>query len=620
VRFFQIEQGASLPSAANRASTGLLPRVSEREGTDTARVNCAVTRVCPGVAHHSKLTMSRRTTLGALSHNSLNGRATASRTSMGAAAKRSSLAGGGGSRLSLNPNASSKRSSMAPPTGRTSLAPRPSLAGGGRKSSTGVRRSSAFGTGSGKQDPRPVGDRSFQNACIRNLVEYLSDHGYDQPISAKILTRPSGRDFNNIMGFLFRQYDRMWQPTPGTRFEEAVIPFLKAAGYPFTLSKASLAAVGAPQTWPKVLAAISWMIELLAYDEEVRAFEADQSERRASGQALDGVADGALDDRAFFEYLGLAYRCFLDGDDDQYIALEEELSGTFEDQSAALAAHAQLLQTRNDELRAEIEAVRGRTKRLPELKQRRSDLKSDLVKFQQLVEQLNSHKASLESKVRGGETWQNGTRPLQPCLHLFTLLPLPLKVESRLAEEERLKREAASLRDQIAGLRDKIANQELSAEDVNRMGRERQRLREGMAAAVDAKAAAQKRCWEGEVQLSKSIEALEEAVHSYDAKARTLHLVPTDAKNANGMVSNAVVIAGSRLAHVFLLTLCRVPAYIFAGLWFECQQGSHRNGGWCGHSDQQCPSPHLSLPHGDKGGGCPAHACCTPAASGSPRR
>ncbi|CAN0548731.1 unnamed protein product, partial [Ectocarpus sp. 8 AP-2014] len=39
---------------------------------------------------------------------------------------------------------------------------------------------------------------------------------------------------------------------PSGRFEDDVVPFLKMVRYPFTISKSSLAAVGAPQTWPKV--------------------------------------------------------------------------------------------------------------------------------------------------------------------------------------------------------------------------------------------------------------------------------------------------------------------------------------------------------------------------------
>ncbi len=228
----------------------------------------------------------RRTTLGTLSSSGINARAGA----------------GGPPRLSTGP---AKRSSLAVPTSRAGLmsmrnrggsgmgsggggrisngvGSRSSLAAssvGGRKSSAGIRRSSAYGAGGGRSDPRPISDKGFIAQSIRTLVEYLSDHGYDQPISGKILTRPSGRDFTNIMGFLFRQYDSTWQPSSGRRFEEEVIPFLKAVRYPFTLSKASLQAVGAPQTWPKVLAAISWLVELLHYDEEVTAYEADHQVR-----------------------------------------------------------------------------------------------------------------------------------------------------------------------------------------------------------------------------------------------------------------------------------------------------------------------------------------------------
>lgn len=50
-------------------------------------------------------------------------------------------------------------------------------------------------------------DKSYLNASVHKMADYLSTHGYDQPINMKTLSRPSGRDFNNIMGFLFRQID-----------------------------------------------------------------------------------------------------------------------------------------------------------------------------------------------------------------------------------------------------------------------------------------------------------------------------------------------------------------------------------------------------------------------------
>ena len=263
--------------------------------------------------------MKRRTTLGEVSNASLNSRmmpsaGRMSTASSGVPMKRPGAAATAG-RMSLNTSSKLMRSSMAP-TGRASLAaPRHSLAASqGRKSSVGVRRGSAYGAGTGKADPRPITDKNFVNDSIRALVSFLSEYGYDQPISAKILTRPSGRDFNNIMSFLFQQYDPAWKPAPGSRFEDEVIPFLKAIGYPFTLSKASLQAVGAPQTWPKALAAITWLIELLSYDRELINHEAEQQDKRAAGDC-DNLADHALDDKVRVGALACTQLCHQLGKD-----------------------------------------------------------------------------------------------------------------------------------------------------------------------------------------------------------------------------------------------------------------------------------------------------------------
>lgn len=78
----------------------------------------------------------------------------------------------------------------------------------GERKSAGVRRTTSFGTGGGgRSDQRPLMDKAHLNASLHKLAAYLTDHGYDQPINSKTLMRPSGRDFNNITGFLFRQLD-----------------------------------------------------------------------------------------------------------------------------------------------------------------------------------------------------------------------------------------------------------------------------------------------------------------------------------------------------------------------------------------------------------------------------
>ncbi|CAN0384101.1 unnamed protein product, partial [Ectocarpus sp. 8 AP-2014] len=143
----------------------------------------------------------RRTTLAAVSSASLNSRGSMGTTSSG----RSSLASSKQPSSRFSISTSSAAASMG--SSRQS-AGRPSMSTAGDRKSVGVRRTTSFGTGGGsRSDQRPLMDKAHLNASLHKLAAYLTDHGYDQPINSKSLTRPSGRDFNNITGFLFRQLD-----------------------------------------------------------------------------------------------------------------------------------------------------------------------------------------------------------------------------------------------------------------------------------------------------------------------------------------------------------------------------------------------------------------------------
>ena len=230
--------------------------------------------------------MDKRRTMGPLTASAANamaGRASLGgqapgRMSMGAKPARLSTAsvagngGGGGPRLSYAPRHSTASVSSIRKSASTGLQGRRSTLGGARGggSSAGAR-----------PDPRPITDKGYMSASIRALVEYLTNHGYGHTISPKILTRPTGRDFQHIVGFLFSRIDPCFVERAAeaacplgaahsgvvARFEDTVIQMYKALRYPFPLSKTALVAVGSPHTWPPLLAAVMWLVELLSYDE-----------------------------------------------------------------------------------------------------------------------------------------------------------------------------------------------------------------------------------------------------------------------------------------------------------------------------------------------------------------
>jgi kinetochore protein NDC80 len=240
-----------------------------------------------------------------------------------------------------------------------------------------------------RTDPRNITDKNFIGTSVRILLDYLTEHNYPQVISPKILTRPSSKDFNNIILFLFLQIDPNFKLTG--KFEDEVIAMFKQLKYPYQISKTSLVAVGTPHTWPALLATILWMIELLSYDEEVITSNKKQE--------LDfDPDDSTASEKAFYSYLHNSYQFFLSGDDTTCDDLESQFLATFDVQNNTIVNQIQAMDDRNAALELEILNIEKHHAILPELQHKKLDYIKDIEKFKSLIQQLKKHKEQLESK------------------------------------------------------------------------------------------------------------------------------------------------------------------------------------------------------------------------------
>jgi hypothetical protein len=329
------------------------------------------------------------------------------------------------------------------------------------------------------------------------------------------LQRPTAKDFTYIVSFLFRQVDGNFRITG--KLEDEVLAFFKAMRYPFAISKASMQAVGTMHTWPTLLASITWMVELLTYDEEVQNDAANQAALAGSGSGCGSVDDfERADEKALFEYLGKAYKAFLDGDDDLYAQLEDSLVGSFETRCGEMQAQCQALETKIEDMRTEMAACHTRHAALPGLQQRHSDYLSDLGKFRSLIEQLTAHREGLAAKV-----------------------------EKREEELASLYRSLEDVRGEVGELKAVVAAQELSPEDVARMQQERARLDEALDKAREHKVKMHKTLWEAEIEVSRAVVDLETAAQTFNTKAAALNLIPITARNSNGIQYEMVVSKGA---------------------------------------------------------------------------
>lgn len=92
----------------------------------------------------------------------------------------------------------------------------------------------ASAAGAVLKDPRNIRDKSYQLSCIKTLIKFLSESGYDAPISPKILTSPSTKDFQHIFKFLYWHLDPTYE-AGSKKFEEELPVLLKGLKYRFYL-------------------------------------------------------------------------------------------------------------------------------------------------------------------------------------------------------------------------------------------------------------------------------------------------------------------------------------------------------------------------------------------------
>jgi len=332
---------------------------------------------------------------------------------------------------------------------------------------------------------------------MRTVITYLSSHGYPAAISPKTLASPTAKDFTLIVQFLFQQFD----PNMKTfgKIEDDVPQFFKRLNYPFQISKSALFAVGSPHSWPAVLAALTWLVELLNYNEK--------TEEQASNGGPGIMEDQeSATKRQFFEYICTSYRYFLAGDDLRCQAVDEEMLSQFTAKEKAIAdAHARIKEA-NDALVAELQRMQSEKSPLDAAQQRRAELMSDAEKFDKLIENLQSLKATLQRKLQERQ-------------------------QDLASKQEAL----AAVNAENEGLRARIAAQPVNKADINRMIMERSKQKEVLEAVSSQAEELEQKTHQQEVQIVAALKSLDANASRYNQMAHRLKLVPATAKRADGV-------------------------------------------------------------------------------------
>lgn len=346
------------------------------------------------------------------------------------------------------------------------------------------------------KDPRPVSDKSYQQKCMKTVLEFLTENGYPHNITLKNMQAPSAKDFFRMFEFIYSCLSPKYKIGP--KPEEEIPRILKHVGYPFLISKASMFAIGTLHTWPHMLAALTFLIEVVSYGMAV----SDKVETLIF-PADDGF-DSVTEEKILYQYVSSAYRSYLDGkdeypeeDDQLKIALRQNMLG---------AGGMEELIDENNALERQLELLEQDPDRLKSTRQRLEVLQHDEERFVSYLSELETHKRQQDQQL---------TEIEEQCANIA------IELESE---------NAKILKMQLIH-----EQQEFTPEDVERINmrsRDLQRQKDDVERTCQE---VDEDIWKEEISLSKEVEQVHNKCRAYNMLAHSLKLIPITAENSSGI-------------------------------------------------------------------------------------
>jgi len=403
--------------------------------------------------------------------------------------------------------------------GNNSKLPRHSLAAGGalqnnhnigNRGQGGMRRSSIMMNPiKMAKDPRPLKNKEWVMTQIECVIHYLCQHGYDASmLSPKELNPPSTKNFQRICCFLFQQIDPTFD-VMGTSFEEECISFFEKLGYPFKINKSSMRCI-APHSWPPLLGALSWLIELLSFAESFDGNKdgGDDPEGAEMGEAdeedISGEAKSQKADREFFNLVAENYGHWLKGTDDDQV-ITQRVMAVYIQKTEGLQQNIESFQKANKQLITEKERIESVSPSIASLQDTRQQMIEGIDEMKKVKQQRLEYLATLKEKLGA----------------------IDQKVNEKIVRIEQA--EAT-----IAELNEALSRQTISAKDVENMNRESAALNAQTDELLLQKQEIQRKQYDVTEAINGATKKLQHLVLEYNDLAQKIEIIPVSAKYSFG--------------------------------------------------------------------------------------
>ncbi|CAJ0956499.1 unnamed protein product, partial [Ranitomeya imitator] len=348
-----------------------------------------------------------------------------------------------------------------------------------------------------------TGKIEYEQTALRSLrpqdqllrEKFLNENGYSQTLTVKSLQGPSTKDFLKIFAFIYSFICPNYE-LPDSKFEEEIPKVFKELGYPFALSKSSMYTVGAPHTWPQIVAALVWLLDCIKLSIVLTKDEHVFEEPQTSEPSDEGIDFNKL----FLDYTARCYEQFMDGRD-TFEEIDSEVYSRLKDMYAVEESQVESLQ-------AEIRRLMEEIERLEKDKEREPDRLASMRKL---------------------KVFPPSRHPEIPELPDGDGVSLLLTGKASPQPER-----GAGGRRRTCGLKNVLAHQKYSVADIERIKYEENELQETISKLSKELDEDKQHLWSEELKYAKIKESVETQVAEFHKVARKLRLIPSSAENANG--------------------------------------------------------------------------------------
>ncbi|KAH6777371.1 hypothetical protein C2S52_007182 [Perilla frutescens var. hirtella] len=294
-----------------------------------------------------------------------------------------------------------------------------------------------------------ISDRSYQQSALRNINSFLASQS--APFSLKH-PLPSAKDITETLKLLLQRFGFV-----SKKIDEDLSLVLKFFKCPLKLNKSALRAPGTPHSWPNLLAVIHWLVQLVQYGNSSPDLEGDK----------------------MLVYSTNSYLHYIEGDDEAMDALDADCLKELEEWRDKVGENAKSVDETANELDAKLALKKGPSQK-EVLEQEKAVVEKDVMKFHDMIEQLDAHLVDVQKKLEEKER----------------------ALEAKVEEWKRICNENEELKR-------KIEEQGINLRDAERMKRELQAVDRDFEETEAGRSVWEEKIWELDSEIGHKFKELE---------------------------------------------------------------------------------------------------------------